>query len=240
MALIKCPKCGQTVLSVASVCPKCGHMLLQSPTPHGESGAFTPCRRCGKIVARTAATCEYCGYPQRWRRRLRRATLGVFGLAVLAAAVVGILRWNDGSARVPQIQPSPAPPMPAPPDTTSGGGLAVDSGAAADTLPPLADTIVVPPPVRPDTAMPESAPTPEPRRVTTSMLNRWTLTWTNLREGPGSEYAVVRVLRPGARVQVADVTRGWWAVYRDGALEGYVANSVLGDRPFPPDSVPGR
>jgi SH3-like domain-containing protein len=109
-----------------------------------------------------------------------------------------------------------------------------------NTLPPLADTLVVPPPVRPDAAMPESAPTPEPRRVTTSMLNRWTLTWTNLREGPGSEYAVVRVLRPGARVQVADVTRGWWAVYRDGALEGYVANSVLGDRPLPPDSVPGR
>lgn len=240
MALIKCPKCGQTVLSVASVCPKCGHMLLQSPTPQGEGGEFGPCRRCGKVVARASATCEYCGYPQRLRRRLRRGAAGVFGVAVLAAAALVILRWT----RVPEParggQATPPPAMAALPDTGPGAAPAIETGAARDTMPPLADTIRVPPPTRRDTATTIPPAAPLPRGVTTSTLNRWTVTWANLREGPGPDYAVVRVLRPGERVQVGDAARGWWTVYREGAVEGYVANSVLGDRPVPADSLPGR
>ena len=240
MALIKCPKCGQTVLSVASVCPKCGHMLLQSPTPQGESGEFGACRRCGKIVSRKAEACEYCGYPQRLRRRLRRATVGVLGLALLATAAMWIPRWVRGPEPPRRIAPEPPPAVAALPETGAAAGPAIDSGAVRDSLPPTADTIRVSPPARDDTAAAVTAPAPAPRRVTTSTLNRWTLTWANLREGPGSEYAVVRVLRPGERVQVGDAARGWWTVYRDGAVEGYVANSVLGDRPVPPDSLPGR
>ncbi|MBE0592748.1 MAG: zinc-ribbon domain-containing protein, partial [Gemmatimonadales bacterium] len=222
--MIKCPKCGQTVLSVASVCPKCGHMLLQSPTPQGESGEFAPCRRCAKIVSRKAATCEYCGYPQRRRRQLRWGAAGIFGSAVLIAAVAGLLRWTRGSEPSWGTRPSQPPQVTVLPDSAAHAGAAIDSGAVEDTVPPSAHPIRVPPPPGRDTVV--TAPTSpvvtaQPRRITTSTLNRWSLTWANLREGPGSEYAVVRVLQPGERVQVTDVAQGWWAVYRGAALEGY-------------------
>ena len=243
MALIKCPKCGQTVLSVASVCPKCGHMLLQSPTPQGDAGEYGPCRRCGKIVARKAATCEFCGYPQRRRRRLRWAAAGLLGCAAVAVTTWGVVRRVRGPEPPQRVEPAPPPATTALPESGVVVAAPADSGTVRDSQPPRADTIVVPPPPGRDSAVAPASPqvvTPAPRRISTSTLNRWTLTWANIREGAGSEYAVVRVLQPGERVQVADMARGWWAVYRNGVFEGYVANSLLSDRPLPPDSLPRR
>ena len=113
---------------------------------------------------------------------------------------------------------------------------------------PSAEAIVVEPtdpaamPIAADTTRRDSTapiPQPPPRpTVTTSTVNRWARTWANVREGPGTGYGVVRVLEPGERIRVADLTRGFWAVYDDGTFEGYVANSVLSDRQLPPDSLP--
>jgi hypothetical protein len=60
---------------------------------------------------------------------------------------------------------------------------------------------------------------------------KWTLDWANVRQDRALEAPVVRVLRPGASVQVTDRQLGWWALYLDGRIVGYVAGSVLGDQP---------
>jgi hypothetical protein len=60
---------------------------------------------------------------------------------------------------------------------------------------------------------------------------KWTLDWANVRQDRALEAPVVRVLHPGVSVQVTDRQQGWWAVYLDGRLVGYVAGSVLGDQP---------
>ncbi len=242
MALIKCPECGQTVLSVASVCPKCGHILLQSPAPQATASEFGPCRRCGKIIGRKADTCEFCGYPQRSRRRLRWTAAALLGCVVVVAAWWGFLRRMQNSEQSQGVEPTRPAEMASLPRSGTDVAPPPDSGAEGDSQPPRAEAIVVPPPSG-DSARVAPRPqlvAPEPRRITTSTLNRWTVTWANIREGPGSDYGVVRVLQPGERVQVADMARGWWAVYRNGVFEGYVANSVLSDRPLPQEPLPRR
>jgi ribosomal protein L37E len=244
MAFIKCPKCGQTALSVATVCPKCGHILLQSPTPQGDSREFGNCRRCGKIIPRNADVCEFCGYPQLLRRRLRWGAGALVAAAVVVAGIIALLPSMRSATPAPTPPQRPAAaPAPAS-DTASQAAPTGDTAAPSDTVVPTAAPIRAAPPTTTPTEAtapaPPAAVETQPRRVTTSTLNRWAVTWANIRSGPGSDYQVVRVLRPGERVQVADASRGWWTVYRDGIAAGYVANSVLSDHAPSPDSVPPR
>jgi hypothetical protein len=142
--------------------------------------------------------------------------------------------FRDGTPSPAETESTGTVPV-QPEDTARNAPVAMDSGPATPVNPPVAAPIVA--------AAPSAAPPavkPPPRRVTTSTLNRWALTWANVRSGPGSDYPVLRVLRPGQRVQVADASRGWWTVYQDGVPDGYVANSVLSDRSPPPDSLPAR
>jgi hypothetical protein len=67
--------------------------------------------------------------------------------------------------------------------------------------------------------------------------NKWTVDWANVREGRALGTRVVRVLRPGSSVRVTDRQAGWWALYADGRVVGYVAGSVLADEP-PPEARP--
>jgi uncharacterized protein YgiM (DUF1202 family) len=90
--------------------------------------------------------------------------------------------------------------------------------AVADPAPPVARPI------------PASAPT-QPREQPETTV-KWTSTWVNLREGRSPESAVLQTLDPGEPVEVADLQRGWWAVYLDGELIGYVARSVMRDQPL--------
>jgi hypothetical protein len=53
----------------------------------------------------------------------------------------------------------------------------------------------------------------------------------NVRADRTVESAVVRVLAPGRRVEIGDLEHGWWALFENGALVGYVANSVLTETP---------
>jgi ribosomal protein L37E len=221
MALIKCPQCGQTVLSVASVCPKCSYILLQNPTPQGEDRDFVNCRRCGKVISRAAVHCEYCGYPQRVRRLMRRGVVAVLALSLIALGGLyarGRLFDNDSRPEASPVAPVSVPPVVATvPDPEPAG----PASARAE------DAMVSPPGVQSELQEPEPTPPPPPARTVT----RWTITWTNVREGRGIEYPVIRVLSPGDSVQVAGYALGWWRVYTGGREIGFVATDLLVDRP---------
>jgi len=225
VALIKCPQCGQTVLSVASVCPKCSYLLLQNPTPQGEGREFTECRRCGKTIRRDAEACEFCAYPHLARRRMRGAAWTVLGLAVVALGALGIqrlVRRGEGpsaftTSAVP-VQSRAAPPLPSPVESVSG-----DSG--------VPDSMPIAPPV---TARPVTEPVPPPSdtvRLPAYAVARWTLDWANVREGRGTRFPVLGVLRPAQEVLVDSLRAGWWLVYLNGRPSGYVATDLLTDQP---------
>ncbi len=248
MALIKCPSCGQTVLSIASVCPKCGHMLMQNPHAQGGDGEFIECPRCNKFIPHTAERCGFCGYPRRARRRMWWAVGTVAFVAALVTAVYGYRQVSGRSVTPtpPTTAQTPEEPAPtaAPVESTTAGGEGQQPAPSAESIvvtpsvPGASDSVRTAPAT---TAGAQVTPPPAPpRRPTTvpSTVNRWATTWANLREGPGTAYPVVRVLEPGERIRVASPTRGFWAVYDDDTIEGYVANSLLSDRQPRPDALP--
>ncbi|MDH3290027.1 MAG: hypothetical protein OEO20_06230 [Gemmatimonadota bacterium] len=229
MTLIKCPQCGQTVLSVASVCPKCTYLLLQPPTPQGEEREFVSCRRCDKVIPRSAPICQYCGYPQRFRRRLRVIGAVVLGATALAVGFIGFGHWRPDADRTaaesrpatppaftPQQPPAEAPVTVVRPPATEGTGT--------DTAP-----------ARPATT--SASPPASARPSTPGMASRWTVTWANVRDTPVLESGIVGILRPGSQINGVRVAGGWWAVYRGDSLIGYVASSLLADHLLPPESL---
>ncbi len=222
-------------------------MLMQNPVAQGGDDEFVECRRCNKFIPQSAERCSFCGYPRLLRRRLRWIAGGTVATAALVAGVIGTGRLLEGGATsiAEQSEPASIPLDTQLPDTQPQRNLPPrPPTAAAIVVEPPARDSVDPGPVRfaadtlrPDSAAPIPQAAPPRPAVTTSTVNRWARTWANVREGPGTAYAVVRVLEPGERIRVADLTRGFWAVYDDGTFEGYVANSVLSDRQLPPDSL---
>lgn len=217
MALIKCPQCGQTVLSVASKCPKCSHLLLQARAP-GDDKEFAHCRRCEKIIPRSVAICEYCGYPQLARRRLRLAIGLTMAAAALVAAAIGVSMLTGPREPETIVSRPTAPPIqPTAEDSATREPVPVATPIEAQLIPPT------PPPATPDTARPVA-----------DADMRWAVDWANVREGPGTDYPVVGVLRPGTAVTAGGRRRGWWLVSVDGNELGYVARNLLADRPPTP------
>ena len=211
MTLIKCPNCGHTISSVASKCPRCGNQLSQFRFVQGEGGGLTECRRCARKVLSGAKICPYCGVSHPGRRSpVVLLTLGI--ALVLPVLVLATLR--NRSPEPPVLIPArtgedlPAAVAPAP-------RLQAAPGPAAPRAPVVAPAAGV---------MGDNA-------GGVSTQTKWTLDWANVRQGRALEAPVVRVLRPGAPVQVSDRQLGWWALYLDGRMAGYVAGSVLGDRP---------
>ena len=203
MALIKCPRCGQTVLSVASVCPKCSYLLLQNPTPQGEGEEFTTCRRCGKIIRQDTEACEFCAYPHLARRRIRAAAWTVVGVAIVAFGALAIQRLTSRGEG------------PSPPATAAVPGQAV----------PLA------PPVTARPVTEAAPPQIDSVRLPLSAVTRWTLDWANVREGRATSFPVLGILRPAQEVLVDSLRAGWWLVYLDGRPAGYVATDLLTNEP---------
>jgi len=218
MALIKCPQCGQTVLSIASKCPKCSHLLLQARA-QGDDHEFTHCRRCEKIIPRSVAICEYCGYPQLARRRLRIAVGLVLAAVAIAAAVIGASRlMGPRESETVGSQPTARVVQATTEDTTARDTVPVAPPIEAQRVPTPA-----PPPTTPETASPVA-----------DASMRWAVDWANVREGPGTDYPIVGVLRPGTPVTAASRRRGWWLVSVDGSELGYVARDLLTDQPPTP------
>jgi hypothetical protein len=218
MALIKCPGCSHTVSSVASKCPKCGTLLSQFRFVQGEGGALTECRRCSRKVLSGATICPYCGVSRPGRRSpyFVVALLGAFAVPVL---VLAALRGR-----------APTPPLIAP---------AVFEQPQA----PRAVTVQAPPQVTEGTVPADTTPlpvaAPSPAGESATIETRWIVDWANVREGRALGTRVIRVLRPGSSVQVTDRQAGWWALYADGRVVGYVAGSLLSEQ-APLDRPPGE
>ncbi len=193
MALIKCPQCGHTVLSVASVCPSCSFLLTQQRFQQSQRGTLAECRNCGRQVASQTRTCPYCGLRHPGSRRGARRALVVAGI-VTPLLVMAAVRANPGR---------PVLPLP----TT----------IEPRTTPLAVETDLVPPP-------PDS-----PASSARLDQSRWTVTWVNVRERPGTDTDVVHILGPGQGVRVGERQGRWWPVLQDGRVLGYVANSVLQD-----------
>lgn len=229
MTLISCPDCGRTVASVSSKCPKCGSLLSQYRFMQGQSGSLTECRRCARKVLTQAATCPFCGAPHPGRRVPYAAVALLVGLAV-PVMVFAALR----------ARPTPTPPplvMAAPRHIARPAAQPGVVAPAGDIVPAPLRTPPPPAGLEPAvTAVNDVSQAPSATPGLLDALTKWTLDWTNVREGRGLETAVVRVLRPGLPIHVNDRQDGWWATYLDGRLVGYVAGSLLGDQP--PGGVP--
>ncbi len=216
MTLIKCPGCGHTVSSVASKCPQCGTLLSQFRFVQGEGGALTECRRCSRKVLSGATTCPYCGISRPGRRPPYVVVALLLVLAVPALVLAALReRGPEVTTATPAAVPEPRQPeivAPAAPAPTPQATAPIDST---------------------ETVLPE----PPPAADSVATATKWTLDWANVREGRALGTRVVRVLRPGSSVQVTDRQAGWWALYMDGRVVGYVAGSLLGDHP-PPEARP--
>ncbi|HET7038732.1 MAG TPA: zinc ribbon domain-containing protein [Gemmatimonadales bacterium] len=216
MVMIRCPSCGQRTLDVASKCPKCGHVLMQNPLETSAGSELVSCRRCGKHISRHAPVCPYCGHHLQRARRAAAVGWALVVLGLIGAAAWGAYRagYLDRLMAPPEAPaPEPATPQPVGPDRST----------------PNAAPIVVPPPdttpVRP--APPQSQPQSQPPPAAAVLRTRWTTEWANVRQDRSIQSAVVRVLGPGVEVSVGRLLDGWWEYYENGAVRGYIANSVL-------------
>lgn len=223
MTLIKCPECGHTVLSVASTCPNCSRRLTPDPiAAAGGLNDLVECPRCSKLLDRRTPTCRHCGYAARRARRVRRAAVIAAGVTVVAVI------WGI-SLKAPPPDKTAARTVPTPEEPAGPLEEMMIARAAPDT------TATDLPAARPGLAPPPEPPEPIP----TDRPARWTNNWVNVREDRSGDAPVVRILRPGTRVEVGDRARGWWAVSIDGVPVGYVASDLLDTvPPAPSDSAP--
>jgi hypothetical protein len=217
MPLMACPQCGQNVSSLASMCPKCSYSLREQRLKESQQGPQIVCRKCGHKIAAIANVCPHCGvdFPKR-TFNLLYAAVPVAAILILFAIVK--LYPGDtggtGSAAAP-LPLTTEPPVITPPQTE----VVIEDPsvtARADSLARARPIVVETPPqaaVRADT----------PVRSTT----RWTANWVNVRRDPLPDAPVEQQLNPGMRVEVGEYASGFWEVYIDGRLLGYVANSLL-------------
>ncbi len=219
MPLMSCPKCGQNVSSLASVCPQCSFPLREQRLKESQMGPQITCRKCDHLISANARVCPHCGvdFPKKTFNLLIAAV--PIAAIVLVFAIMKLWPSGEGTAyQVPQQEEQPAESLANP----------VSLPEASDTVTettPIIDTIVPTPAVI--TAPPVMAASPNTPDTTFGSNTRWTADWTNVREGPASNTPSLRVLGPGQRVEVGTFVRGWWEVFIDGELVGYVANSLL-------------
>ena len=102
MTLIKCPHCGHSVLSVASVCPTCNTTLGMTFLGPEHSGELTECRACGHTVRSASRVCPSCGVQAPGRRRgALPVILGISALLAVGAFIAD--RWPRPPATSPAV-----------------------------------------------------------------------------------------------------------------------------------------
>jgi hypothetical protein len=237
MALIKCPHCGQTVLSVASQCPKCYHELvkvveMRVPAVHRARGilvagslavavfgmmvtAFVKGRPATSPTGalRTVGTVQTAPKTVSAPKAVRDTAATQVSLRV----ITGPLRVKPKTARSKssidsaivnaRVALASAVQPPAPERTPS------DTKPVAQAAPITNAPVVSSAPASPDTSL------------------KWTARWANVRGSPNSDSQVVRVLPPGEPVAVAQAGGGWFSVFQNGRQVGYVARQSLVDEP---------
>jgi hypothetical protein len=203
MAYIECPSCGKSALRVASRCPHCGLI-------------FTP----GMIP------------PEAPNRARRLWVIAGALVAVVAAVVVGRYR-TEAPPSPPRAAPAataPAESRPEPPVAVTAPPIIVQPVApardsAVDSTPPA-------PAAPPRAAPPQAAPSnvaPASTVPSGDQLQRYAMTWVNVRDRRSPNAAPVRVLDPGEAVLVDSLIGGWYRVVIDGQPIGYAYGSNLGE-----------
>ncbi len=224
MPLMACPKCGQSVSSLASVCPNCSFSLREQRLKEGRLGPRIRCRKCGQNISATADVCPHCGvdYPKRTFNLLLVAA--PIGAVVLAFGIFLLLSGGSDPGSSASAPPplSDGPPAVTPPET------ATPAEATEEQAEPESDVRAAP-------ILVESPPgSDQDIDAPTSERTRWTADWVNVREGPSPDAPVAQILDPGVRVEAGGYDGGFWEVYIDGRLLGYVANSLLLQEPPEP------
>ena len=185
------------------------------------------CPSCGKTVASAASTCPGCRevLPRDYEKPKAQGIIFVvssilgLGLAgILVLAVVTLQQPSSGGRTSSGTAAEPDPPQP----------------SSVQPLPPEGSPA---PPIETTQAPPTLPVQPQPNPVGSippSVQIRWTSDWANVRAGRTTQSESVDVIRPGERVEVDSLVGGWWAVYVDGRVVGYVHNSVLQGQPPEP------
>jgi predicted RNA-binding Zn-ribbon protein involved in translation (DUF1610 family) len=226
MTYIRCPQCGQRALSVATVCPKCGFVLAQNPMQLGRESGLVACHSCGKMMDRDATECPYCGHRPGWWTGTRVGIATAIAVVLVAAGIMAVRALvPHGEARPPSEVISAPQPLPTVEDSTR------IAASHPDTVAATVATAAVVPTGRPIVAAPPPAEAATPRPAPAGLVARWTVTWVNLREGRDTVSAVVRIYQPDTRIEVADPRGGWWTVYENGVVVGYIAGSELREEP---------
>lgn len=217
MPLMACPQCGQNVSSLASVCPKCSYSLREQRLKQGQLGPQVTCRKCGQLISAKANVCPHCGidFPKRSFNLVFVAIPVVVVLLVFA-----IVKMVPAGNSEPISGAAPPPLSAAPPEITPPQTAVqlVDSAQPAST-----EAVVRAEPIVVETPAVVRAPRDTSVRSTT----RWTSTWVNVRRDPSPTAHIEQQLNPGVRVEVGRFQSGFWEVFLDGRLLGYVANSLL-------------
>jgi Bacterial SH3 domain/Double zinc ribbon len=197
MALIKCPECGQTVLSVASLCPHCSHRLGAESGQSAEVNDLAHCRHCDELMTRRAKVCPHCGLKQHGKGPIVAVGLSVVIVLVLGTWIM-MASSTGGESALPIVVAPPTPPAVSVPVQAS-----VDSAVALD---PGHDSAA------------------GPSVVTVSRIAQ---EWANVRTGRNLSAEIIAILRPGQEVAVADRRGGWWSVYLGDSLVGFVSSNLL-------------
>jgi hypothetical protein len=205
MAIVPCPACGASVLSVASRCPTCKRYIDLPRAP--QARAVGP----------------------EWARA--KAAAPVVGGALL---VLGLLFGERGAPTPPpgppqaaatgiaQSTPLPVAPAPVTDRVAEATPLAQPAAIPARTPPARASASPLPTPL-PRSAPAADAPAP---RVASRGAPLQTVEWVNLRRDPSRGAAVVLVIPPDAAVLADSATVGWRRV-RYGDAVGWVDYRLL-------------
>jgi RNA polymerase subunit RPABC4/transcription elongation factor Spt4 len=241
MTLINCPKCQHTVSSVASRCPNCGALMTQYRFVQGQGGTLTECRRCSRKVLSGATTCPYCGVSHPGRHVPLVLAVLVAALAVPVLLFVTLYSRAPSPRSLAVESPATQPAKGGGPDARGTRSEATGARDVGRTVP--ARSAAQSEPVAEGT--PTTSLEAEGSRNSDSVVTppagsvaKWTLDWANVREGRALGTPVIHVLHPGEQVLVGDRQAGWWAVYRESKVFGYVAGSVLSDQPPRPEPPP--
>jgi len=226
MTLIKCPHCGHSVLSVASLCPTCNAALGSTFLGPEHRGELVECRSCGHAVRSASRTCPNCGVKRPGKRRILSGAFMTMSALLLIGAFIAY-RWPD-NAGMETVAATPTPPPP--PAETSSVTARPQAAPASETaqavvLPdssvPRATPLLAAPPT--DTIVKESGGLP--------LQTKWTMLWVNVRQGPADKAPIVKVLRPGTKVEALPRRYGWWLIFESGDSIGYIAGALLSGRP---------
>jgi len=66
------------------------------------------------------------------------------------------------------------------------------------------------------------------------------LPFVNLREGPGMDQKIIRVLKKGTKLTVLEEKQGWLRVRLEGGAEGWVGKTTTSEGIQPPPAAPPK